>query len=601
MQDDVDRNIARGPASATTDPATRTVRLSLLFWTTYLILLLGLAFSAALFVLHPGLDAQENGWQITFHLLATQDAQWLVVAVLAYPVAWYLSHKIKAPLLDAERARMVVLLTFVVFAITALGTPLIYHDFALSMDEFMMQWHSQLLRYGYLLAPVPEEWLDLSYALRPGFLLVDFLYQTWVPGYRPGTAFLHAGFSLMGLGAMMMPLFCAASVLVLWRLACRVLPQKEGAVLCAVLLFASSSQFLITGMTPYTMTAHLLATLVWIWLFMMDRPASHAAAIVLGCYALGLHHVHVHSFMALPFLVHLAFGQRRWGLAAVYGLAYCAAGLGWIFWIDVAVWAQGLEPVVQDALPPSVDGDLGFVAMAVTQAVGDQRSADIVYWATNATRLIAWQNLAVLPLVGLALWHLRRAPLMLRLLAWSLVTSLVPYILLMPSQGHGWGYRYLHQCMGHIALLAGYGWAVAGSAGLARLRSFAVMLAVVSITVALPMRAVQTEAAVRPFAKAMDHLHGLDTDIALILAEPIWYGNDLVRNDPLLGTAPIILALEHVPETALSRLCAQYRVMVVSEETLLASGMQRRPDAKGRLARLRTESQEKLARAGCPG
>jgi hypothetical protein len=30
--------------------------------------------------------------------------------------------------------------------------------------------------------------------------------------------------------------------------------------------------------------------------------------------------------------------------------------------------------------------------------------------------------------------------------------------ILLPYQGHGWGYRYLHGLIGSLSLLAGYGW-----------------------------------------------------------------------------------------------------------------------------------------------
>jgi len=40
----------------------------------------------------------------------------------------------------------------------------------------------------------------------------------------------------------------------------------------------------------------------------------------------------------------------------------------------------------------------------------------------------------------------------------GLVLTLLAMFMLLPYQGHGWGYRYLHGLIGSAALLGGYGW-----------------------------------------------------------------------------------------------------------------------------------------------
>jgi hypothetical protein len=75
--------------------------------------------------------------------------------------------------------------------------------------------------------------------------------------------------------------------------------------------------------------------------------------------------------------------------------------------------------------------------------------------AANLLRLVGWSHLALWPLVllGAGLWRKPQvAALLALLLPLAVMTAILPY------QGHGFGYRYLHAQMGDAALLGAYGW-----------------------------------------------------------------------------------------------------------------------------------------------
>ena len=49
--------------------------------------------------------------------------------------------------------------------------------------------------------------------------------------------------------------------------------------------------------------------------------------------------------------------------------------------------------------------------------------------------------------------------------AWGIVLTVVAFALVLPSQGIGWGYRYLHGFIGNAVLLAVGGWVHLTEAG----------------------------------------------------------------------------------------------------------------------------------------
>jgi hypothetical protein len=112
------------------------------------------------------------------------------------------------------------------------------------------------------------------------------------------------------------------------------------------------------------------------------------------------------------------------------------------------------------------------------------------------------------------------------------------------DQGHGWGNRYMHAVLGNAVLLAVAGavevWRSGRQALVARL---VVASALLTLVVQWPLRALQTERFVRPYAAAHEYVASRRAQLVVIDPQSAWYGRDFVRNDPFLATTPKVLGV----------------------------------------------------------
>ena len=78
---------------------------------------------------------------------------------------------------------------------------------------------------------------------------------------------------------------------------------------------------------------------------------------------------------------------------------------------------------------------------------------------------------------------------------------------------------------------------------------------------------------VDPYASAVAAIEHSDAAVVIVDPTDIWYGEDLVRNDPFLDTPPIVLSLPRLDETRLSELCRRYDVAIFDREDAQRLGM----------------------------
>jgi hypothetical protein len=200
----------------------------------------------------------------------------------------------------------------------------------------------------------------------------------------------------------------------------------------------------------------------------------------------------------------------------------------------------------------------------------------------NLTLLFTWQApvLGILALVVLLrLW--RSAPVIVDLGLGVLVT-LVFFSLFPSTQGHGWGYRYAFQILGSLALIAAEGAPAMSSVfGESRARAWLAAGLAFALAVQLPLRLVQTERFVRPFAAGDAYVRTRPQAVVLVDPTRFWYGDDLIRNDPYL-TRPIVIRRNALAPAAIAEIERVFpgRVAHVSDEQLLRLGMT--PVASGR-------------------
>ena len=442
-----------------------------------------------------------------------------------------------------------------------IGTGLVFHAYPLSMDEFMADFDASIIARGHLLAAVAPAWQADLPALGPQFLFHPEGGAYWVSSYLPVNAALRALGNQIGARSLVSPLLAVTAIIAVFGVGRRLWPDRPQIAWFAAIMLATSSQFLITAMTPYAMTAHLAFNLVWLWLFLIDRRWSHLSAIVVGALACGLHQLIFHPLFVAPFIGQLWL-DRRWRLAAVYTLAYAAIGL---FWLDYTSFAlKTVAAVVGRSTDANPQGGTAWVVVQIHALLGNFKPAAIGILAKNLIRFITWQNLIVCPLLVIGAVAAVRAKGMPRALILGLALTLVAALSLMAYQGHGWGYRYIHGLLGSACLLAAWTWASMAERADAADRGAAgtmfLMFTLVSALVLFPVRAWQAHAFARPYAAAGAEIQRAKTPIVIVDDAGIWFGVDFVRNGPFLDHRPLVLYRGLVGEPRLRELCARYAV-----------------------------------------
>ena len=436
----------------------------------------------------------------------------------------------------------------------------------LSRDEQMASFDTWIYAHGRLAWPLPSAWQGDAGALNMLFMLPVARPVAWVSAYLPGNAGLRALVGLVADPALTGPLLTGLSVVLAWGCARRLWPEdrpeNREAGLVSVALLALSGQMVFAGMTAFAMPVHLAANLLWLWLFLGDTRRGDVAALVVGFFAMGIHQPLFHPMFVAPWLALLLF-ERRWGRLALFTLAYGAIGLFWLAWphltLGLVVGPHSLtDPTGADYLSRLLD----------TLAQTDQR---LPIMTANLMRALCWSPLALmaLPLVGA--FGLRAEPKVAALLA-GVLLPLAVMSLILPYQGHGFGYRYIHGVLGNVALLGGFGWQRLGP-WQARLRVPLMAGAGLTALVALPCQAVLTHRLYAPFAEASAAIDAAQADYVMIGAGDAPLALDLVRNQPDLGNRPIRLSAIDIGDSdALARrICAHGAVMALPAESFYAA------------------------------
>lgn len=534
---------------------------------------LTIAMAAALCGAFTGAVLDRNSSFISEYFLVVQDAPVLFLFFVFFGVLRFV-HPVDQPrpagppLSLPSDARWRWGAAALVLLLVVAGTHYVTENFPLSLDEFWADFDAKVIAHGHLLAPVAPEWRDYVPALQPTFRREIAGNAFWMSNYLPMNAALRAVFAAIGEPALAGACLAAVAVAALAGIARRLWPERPDAAFVSVILLATSSQFLVTAMTPYAMTAHLAFNLVWLWLFLRDTRLCHGAAIVAAFVACGLHQVVFHPLFAAPFIAALWF-DRRWKLALCYTLAYAAIGLFWLSYWNLLFAAAG---IIQSA-----DAELSSLPQRIAKLI-DIGPGTIGFMVLNLYRFIAWLSPLLVPLaiVGVACPRPWKAPL--TQLAMGIALTVLAVTVLMPFQGHGWGYRYLHGLLGSFALLAAEGWVrITDRGGPAAKAARTALLsgAALSFFVVLPWLGYHVHAFIRPYADAASAIAHTRADIVIVDPTDSWYGADLVRNDPFLRMGPKVLSVGELQEPQIRSLCARYDVALFGRQDMQRYGVRK--------------------------
>ena len=439
-----------------------------------------------------------------------------------------------------------------------LGHVYAVHGLALSMDEFNADFQASILSHGQVFAPVADPWRGFIFAIKPVFVVWRAGDQSWYSGYVPVYAAMRAVARWVHASELLNPVLAGSSVLLLATIARRLWPKEPRRVLVAVACFALSAQFVVTSMTTYAMPAHLAANLLWLYLYVRDDRAGMIGAALVGALALGLHNPFPHALFVAPFLVRMLL-RRRWGQLAWTLAVYAAASYAWLRWLQ---------------MNPTPGGGTGLLSLF--------RVPGLDMWELQGMNLVlalGWQTPVAALLVVLAMLGHKRLTATEQDLALGIGLSFLFYVLFNSTQGHGWGYRYIYAVLGNVALLAAAALPMleegVGVVRARRLVSVGLLLGVV----ALVMRVRQVEQFVRPFAAAVDRVAHADADVVVVRTSEVWYGRDLIRNDPYLRAGPVVVNASMLGQGDYERLKGTFgaRLRFVDTDELVALGMFRVP------------------------
>lgn len=529
------------------------------------------AFWAALLIAIPAfLAMQYTGPLLSLYQVQSQDAPVLLCLPVLLLCVGFFSPDLSLPTkMPSSRLLLACGLTLVL--LLGWGSYRLMGNFPLSRDEHMVVFDMAVFSKGQFAAPLSPEWRDYARALVPDFLLNSDHPIGLVSDYLPVNAMLRLGFAQIADPAFFNPLLVLIGGIALFDIARRLFEEDVRARWVVLLIYGLSAQILAAAMTTYAMTAHMALNLVWLAAFLRGGKAGHAVAIAVALLAVGLHQVVFHPLFAAPFLLW-RLRQGQWKVVLIYGAAYLAI-LGW--WTIYPLLVTQLTGVTTSGQEQN-----GNILGKIIELLLRRDNSAIALMLLNLLRFFAWQNLALLPLLIAA------APLCLqgRTLAaplfWGIGGLILLVSILLPYQGHGWGYRYLHPFLGSFALLAGFGYQRLAEHMGRRADGMVLTLSGLTLCLSLPWLLWTTYGFVTPHV-ALEQVIARQTAKFVIIDTEIlpstngqWMENavDHVRNSPDLSNAPLRLSSRNLTPQMLSQICRRGTVSAVTHADMRKVG-----------------------------
>jgi hypothetical protein len=441
-----------------------------------------------------------------------------------------------------------------VLVVAAAGTRIVFRSYPFAMDEFAADFQAKIFARGALEAPVAEEWRHYVYPLQPIFIEYRPATHAWSQTYLPVYAGIRAGLRKAGLDSWTNPILAAVAILLIASLARRLFPGDPTRVAAAVLLLATSSQFLFMSMSvAYAMPAHLALNLLWLRLYLEASEAGSWWRVgALGAITLGLHNPFPHFLFAAPFVLRL-LREKRFAAFAQMATFYAAGAAGWWWWLS-------------RANPYAASGRIGDL-FALPHDHG-------LLQTMNLAVLFSWQAPLVVLLFLAAVLQWKKLDVVGRDLALGVAATFAFYALVPVGQIHGWGYRFTYAVLGSVVLVGLFGLPRIESLPLPALRPVLLFSCLVAL-VQIPVRAMQVRGFVGPFARASAYVQGLGRTAVVLDSSKGWFVQDLVRNDPFLEHDPKVFLAERFSAEARDLLHRQTGMPVreITTHELAAAGL----------------------------
>ena len=515
------------------------------------------------------LALQSHG-SLSRYYFVTHDAYVLLLFVVAWIVSTRWAPNAALPASEPG-AKLVLPMALALCLALWGGTRWWMFDYPLTRDEHMAVFDAAIYAEGSLAEPLPEQWTGFARAIVPAFLQDTPGNVLLVSNYLPINSAMRGWFGKVADPALMNPLQVAIGFVSLWWIARRTFPQDAPAQWLVLLGYLLSAQILVNGMTTYAMTGHLAFNLVWLALFLKDRWWSHALAMIVGVLAMGLHQFVFHPLFAGPFVLWLLV-QKRWLHVAAYGTVYLAGAALWMSWPGIVMDWAGVVP------EPGKEGGIAtFLTERILPLVTQIDPLTIQLMAYNLIRGIGWNVMFVLPfLLAAGPAFKRRDPIALALLG-GIVLTLLAMAILLPYQGHGWGYRYVHGLLGSFCLLAAFGYRELANADRKWADGAAVMLIAATALIALPANLWSARSFTEPYVKITEMVEARKTDYVMI--DDLRHASvvDQVRNRADLSNRPVVISRRFLTREKFKEICAQGTVSLIGKKEIALAGLHEVP------------------------
>jgi hypothetical protein len=491
--------------------------------------------------------------QMALFLVQTQDVPVLLLlsCSMLLVAAWRPEWRLPARL---PPNWVLLLAGLAVAALLAWGAYALLGNFPLSRDEHMVVFDMAVFEKGRLAAPVEPAWRGYALAMVPNFLLNWNQPIGVVSAYLPVNAMLRLAFSKIADPVWFNPLLVVIGGAALLDIARRTFGPQDRACWVALLVYVLSAQVLVNAMTTYSMPGHLALNLVWLAAFLRGGRLWNSVAIAVGFLATGLHQVAFHPFFVAPFLLW-KLRDGEWKLVLLYAAAYAAIVAWWIYY-PILVSSQ----VAQGTGNASVDNFLTERVIPLLM-IRDPRTFGLM--TLNLLRFVSWQNFALLPLLVAAVPIAVRERGFAGALLLGIVAWLVFLTVLLPEQGRGWGFRYLHPYLGSFALLAGFGYRELERRIGSRADGMVLLMSGVTLIAAIPLLFTAAYRFMQPHL-AMDRLVAAQATPFVLIddnssrsTDGSWADEaiDHVRNLPDFENRPLRFSADVLPATLLAELC----------------------------------------------
>lgn len=502
------------------------------------VFLLSAAVTAAILLWQDRLIVGGTAHPLTpiFYVLFTHfdypAAIWMLLALI---VAAFIPNRLPVRALLRWMSGHCGILAAAVALVFSASTLLVYRNHPFAMDEYAVFFQSQIFAAGHLSGRFPPALLN--WLVPPGFqdFFLDVSHVTGhvASRYWPSFSLLLTPFTWLGIPWACNPVISALTIVAIHRLALLVFEDREAAGL-AVLLTIASPVFFADGISYYSMSAHLLANTAYAILLAKPSPRRAFVAGIVGSVALTLHNPVPHLLFAIPWLVWLVWrkGGAKLLVCAVIGyLPLCLIlGLGWFLYLS-HLTHEGIPVATTAARFSSLRHDLG--------AFAPPSSAVLFARLIELAKLWLWAVPGMIVLAAAGAWKWRHQHVC-RLLCASAITTALGYLFFPSDQGHGWGDRYFHSAWMVLPILAAG--ALIRRSDVAEqsvldnpdTRAFVVSCALVFLVAGVGLRAAQIRAIISDDVKQVPTYPGTGRRVVFIDARHLFYGADLVQNDPWL-------------------------------------------------------------------